>query len=76
MAYKYKIDVIDALARRGFNSYVIKQRELLSQGTLTKLRSQGNVTIETLNTICCMLRCQISDIVEIEPTAEEKIKYY
>lgn len=76
MAYKYKIDVVQALSDKGFTSYKIKQHSLLSQGTLKKLKDGGNVTLETLDAVCCMLRCDISDIIEIKPTDDDKIKYF
>lgn len=74
--YKYKIDVVKALNDRGYNSYRLKQNGALSQGTITKLKNKGNVTLETLNAVCVMLRCQLSDIIEIEATNEEKIKFF
>ena len=74
--YKYKIDVVKALADRGYNSYRIKKDGIISQGSLTKLKNGGNVTLQTINAVCCMLRCDIGDILEIEVTDEEKIKYF
>lgn len=74
--YYYKIDVVQAMADKGYNSYRLKKDNLMSQGTLTKLKNKENVTIKTLNDVCCILRCDISDIIEIKPTNEEKIKYY
>lgn len=74
--YKYKIDVVKALNDRGYNSYKLKQSKALSQGTIAKLKSKGNVTLETLNAVCIMLKCQISDIIEIEPTDKEKIDFF
>lgn len=74
--YKYKIDVMEALKARGYNSYILRENKTLSQGTITKIKNEGNITLKTLNAVCLMLKCQISDIVEIVPTDDEKIKYY
>ena len=75
--YKYNgTEIMQKLAERGYTTYKIRQKNLLPQGTLTKIKNGGNITLDTLNTICCLLRCQISDIVQIEPTDEEKIKYF
>lgn len=74
--YRYKKDVVAAMAEKGFNSYRMKKDGLMSQGTLKKLANNENVTLDTLNTVCCILRCEIGDIIEICPTDEEKIKYY
>ena len=75
--YKYNgTEIMQKLAERGYTTYKIRQKKLLPQGTLTKIKNGGNITLDTLNTICCLLRCQISDIVQIEPTEDEKIKYF
>lgn len=74
--YKYKIDVVEALSNKGYNSYKIKKDRLMSQGTLKKLDNKENVTLETINAVCCMLKCNIQDVIEIEITDEEKIKYF
>ena len=74
--YKYKINVVEAMAKKGFNSYRMKKEGLMSQGTIKKLANNENVTLDTLNTVCCILRCDIGDIIEIEPTNDEKIKYF
>lgn len=75
----YKYDgksIMQKLADRGYTTYKIRQDNILPQGTLTKIKNGGNITLDTINVICCLLRCQISDIIEIEPTDEEKIKYF
>ena len=74
--YRYKIDVVAEMSKKGFNSYRMKKEGLMSQGTLKKLTNNENVTLDTLNTVCCILRCDIGDIIEITPTDEEKIKYF
>ena len=73
---QYKIDVMKALAERGFTANRMRREKILSESTMQNLRRGGNITIETLNIICIILRCQPSDILEIVPTDEEKIKYF
>ena len=43
---------------------------------MTKIRKGENINTSTLNTLCVMLKCQPGDILEVEPTDEEKIEYY
>ncbi|MBO5483835.1 MAG: helix-turn-helix transcriptional regulator [Lachnospiraceae bacterium] len=69
-------EIMKKMSDRGYTSYKIRKENILPQGTLTKIKKGGNITLETLNTICCLLKCQISDIVHIEITDEEKIKYF
>ena len=82
---KYRIDVIKALKEKGYTSTIIKRDNLLpsqtlqnikSGKTLTALKEGGNITIDTLNRLCIMLRCQPSDIIRCEITDDEKIKYF
>lgn len=73
---QYKIDIMKSLAERGFTANRMRREKILSESTMQNLRRGGNITIETLNIICIILRCQPSDILEIVPTDEEKIKYF
>ena len=73
---QYKIDVMKALAERGFTANRMRREKILSESTMQNLRCGGNITAETLNVICIILRCQPSDVLEIVPTDEEKIKYF
>ena len=72
----YKIDVLKTLADRGYTANRMRREKILSEATMQNLRQGGNINTKTLNTICIILRCQPSDIIEIVPTDEEKIKYF
>lgn len=74
--YRYKIDILQALAARGYNTYKIRKNKILPESTVQRIRNNENITLESINTICLILRCQPSDIIEIVPTDEEKIKYF
>lgn len=74
--FKYKIDVMKSLSDRGFTSTRMRKEKILSEATMQNLRKGKGITTETLNTICVILRCQPSDVLEIVPTDEEKIKYF
>ena len=74
--YKYKIDVMKELSERGFTSTRMRKEKILSEATMQNLRKGKGITTDTINTICIILRCQPSDIIEIVPTDEEKIKYF
>jgi len=54
----------------------MRREKILSESTMQNIRSGKNVTTETINTICLILRCQPSDIITVEATDEEKIKFY
>ena len=74
--WKYKTDILKELSNRGYTSTKIRKDKILSQATLQNIRQGKGITTDTLNTICIILRCQPSDILEIVPTDEEKIKYF
>lgn len=76
MLFRYKIDVMKELSERGFTSTRMRKEKILSEATMQNLRKGKGITTDTLNTICVILRCQPSDILEIIPTDEEKIKYF
>lgn len=74
--YRYKIDVMKELSERGFTSTRMRKEKILSEATMQNLRKGKGITTDTLNTICIILRCQPSDVLEVVPTDEEKIKYF
>lgn len=73
---KYKINVADALARKGFNTYKAKTSKILSQDTLKKIKAEDvNISLESVNRICMILDMQPKDIIEYVEDEEEKKKY-
>ena len=72
----YKIDILKELSKKGYSNTRLKKDKLISGGTIARLRAGESISVNTLNDVCLMLRCQISDIIEIVPTDEEKIKYF
>lgn len=73
---RYKIDILEALAKHGYTANRMRREKILSEATMQNIRQKGNINTKTLNIICVILRCQPSDIFEIVPTDEEKIKYF
>ena len=74
--FSYKIDVLKALSERGYTSTRMRKEKIMSQATMQSIREGRGTTTDTLNTICIILRCQPSDVLEIVPTDEEKIKFF
>lgn len=62
--FKYKIDVLQSLKNKGYNTYQIRAQKLLNEGTLTDIRNDKVVGIKSLDKICNLLDCQIGDIIE------------
>lgn len=73
---KYKINIADALERKGFNTYKAKTTKILSQDTLKKIKEENtNISLESLNRICILLDMQPKDLIEYVENKEEKKKY-
>ena len=66
MALKYKIDVLDALKEKGDSSYTLRKEKLLSESTIQKLREGEGVAWDNLDTLCRLLECDISDLLEYQ----------
>ena len=74
--WKYKIDILKELSNKGYTSTRLRNEKIISEGTMQHIRNGKGISTDTLNTVCLILRCQPSDIIEIVPTDEEKIKYF
>ena len=70
MGLQYKMDVVSALKENGITSYKIRSEKLLSESTLQKLRKGEGVSWDNLETLCRLLECQPSDLIEYVPDAE------
>lgn len=63
---KLKVDIIAELVKVGYNPARIRKENLIGQATLTNFRKGNidNMTIKTLDVVCRLLDCEISDIIE------------
>ena len=64
MGLQYKMDVVSTLKEKGITSYKIRSEKLLSESTLQKLRKGEGVSWDNLETLCRLLECQPSDLIE------------
>ena len=63
MPMRYKVDVLNALKEKGYNTNKIRTEGLLSQSTLQKFRNEQGVSWENLETLCRLLECQPGDLL-------------
>jgi len=68
----YKKNVLQELKDRGFTTYKLRQEKILSESTLQKLRTNKGIAWENLETLCRLLDCQPSDLIEY--VKEETVK--
>lgn len=71
---RFKIDIIKALADKGYNTNRIRQEKLIAEGTLQRIRKNDGepITTTTINTICGLLKKQPGQILEWIPDTEPK----
>lgn len=54
----------DTMKDRGISQYKLIQEHKVSNGQLDRLRKNGNVSTYTLDQLCKILHCQLSEIAE------------
>jgi len=57
----------ETLRRKGISQYVLIKEYGVSTGTLDALRKNRSVTLNTVNDLCNILQCDITDILQYTP---------
>ena len=52
------------MQQRGVSTYKLRNTYGMDTNTIKRLRLNQNVTTETLNKLCCILRCDLEDIAQ------------
>ena len=73
MPLRYKIDVLNALKEKSYNTNKIRTEGLLSQSTLQKFRNQQGVSWENLETLRRLLECQPGELLEYVEDAQPEV---
>ncbi|MDE6952115.1 MAG: helix-turn-helix transcriptional regulator [Lachnospiraceae bacterium] len=63
------------MKERGVTTYSLVNHYNISSHTMSNIRRNENITMETLHKLCQILRCQASDVVEITFDEEEEKHY-
>jgi len=67
---RYKIDVLSALKQKGYSTYRLSKDRLFSNGSIQKMHDNKPLSTTGLETLCKLLECDISDIIEYVPDNE------
>lgn len=67
----YKMDILSALKKAGYNTNVLRKEKLLSEGTIQSLRKGNPISWKNIDTICQLLSCQPGDILVHIPDDEQ-----
>lgn len=55
------------------NWYTLTNKHHLSHSTLHRLKHNKDVSTKTLNDLCRILHCNVSDIIQYIPSAEDQL---
>lgn len=61
---KYKKNVLEALKKAGYSTYTLRKKNMLGESAIQSLRNNQGISWKSLDTICELLNCQPSDIIE------------
>ena len=62
----------ETLKEKQITQYQLIKKHGISTGQLDRLRKNGNVSTFTLNTVCKILDCELSDIASYIPDANQE----
>ena len=55
------------MERKGISQYALIKQYGVNTGTLDALRKNKSITLNTLNDLCAILNCSVSDIIVYTP---------
>ena len=64
---KYKINLLLALKRAGYNTNKIRKEKIFTEAQLQQMRDNKLLTQKALDKVCFLLDCQPGDILEYVP---------
>lgn len=59
----YKLNILEALKKAGYNTTIIRKNTLIPETALTSIRHNKPISLSTLEKICDLLNCQPGDII-------------
>jgi len=64
---RYRIDLQEALKNKGFSTYRLQKDGIIGSQAIQDIRHGKMIGIKTIDVICRLLDCQISDFIEYIP---------
>lgn len=64
MPLNYKIDILQALKDKGYNTNKLRKEKILAESTIQKLRDSKPISWANIAQLCALLNCQPGDIME------------
>ena len=60
------------MKQRGATTYTLEVKGRISSSTIRRLKAGESVSTNTLDALCKILECNVSDVIEFIDDAEEK----
>jgi DNA-binding Xre family transcriptional regulator len=57
----------ETLKKKQISQYALIKEHGVSTGTLDALRQNRSITLNTLNDLCNILKCEVSDVIKFTP---------
>lgn len=61
------LDIFGKLKEKGWTSYQLRTRKILSESTMTMIRAGKSITMDTLDTLCRLCECQPGELLTWVP---------
>lgn len=72
MPLKYKIDILAELKAKGYSTYKLSKENIMSNGSIQKLRRGEILGADGITTLCELLNMQPGDFLMYEKLMQEK----
>ena len=70
MAIIYRINILEELKKKGYNTNRLRKEKLLAERAIQSLREGKYISMDSLSRICSFLECQPADLIEYIPDEE------
>lgn len=67
MSLVYKIDVLQALKDKGYNTNKLRKDKLLAESSIQKLREKKPINWQNISQLCGLLGCNVGDLLDYVP---------
>ena len=64
MPLQFKLDILEALKNKGYTTYALRKKNILSESTIQKIREGKGIAWDNLEKLCALLNCQPGDLIE------------
>ena len=75
MPIVYSVNVLEELKQRGYSTTILRQKNILSESVIQKLRTGEPVSMETLEKLCVLLRMEVGDIIAYKPKITKQSQF-